>query len=32
MILNRQRTVRLARHPLESFLRKVQNELGFQGE
>ena len=32
MILNRQRTVRLARRPLESFLRKVQNELGFQGE
>ena len=32
MILNRQRTVRLARRPLESFLRKVQNELGFRGE
>ncbi len=28
MILNRQRAVRLARRPLESFLRRVKNELG----
>ncbi len=28
MILNRQRAVRLARPPLESFLRRVKNELG----
>jgi probable rRNA maturation factor len=27
---NRQRAVRLARRPLESFLRRVQKELGFQ--
>jgi probable rRNA maturation factor len=27
---NRQRAVRLARRPLESFLRRVQNEAGFQ--
>jgi probable rRNA maturation factor len=31
MILNRQRAVRLARRPLESFLRRVQAEVGFQG-
>ena len=30
MILNRQRAVRVARRPLESFLRQVQDELGFQ--
>jgi ssRNA-specific RNase YbeY (16S rRNA maturation enzyme) len=30
MILNRQKTVRVARRPLESFLRRVQGELGFQ--
>jgi len=30
MILNRQRSVRVARRPLESFLRRVQAELGFQ--
>ena len=30
MIVNRQRTVRLARPPLESFLRRVKKELGFQ--
>ena len=30
MVLNRQRAVRLARRPLESFLRQVQDELGFQ--
>ncbi len=30
MILNRQRAVRLARGPLESFLRCVQEEMGFQ--
>ena len=30
MILNRQRAVRLARRPLERFLRRVQDELGFQ--
>src|SRR2546425_10837366 len=29
MIVNRQRAVRLARRPLESFLRRVKNELGF---
>jgi len=28
MILNRQRAVRLARRPLESFLRRVRDELG----
>jgi len=28
MIVNRQRAVRLARRPLESFLRRVKNELG----
>jgi probable rRNA maturation factor len=28
MILNRQRAVRLARRPLETFLRRVQKELG----
>ncbi len=28
MILNRQRALRLARPPLESFLRRVKNELG----
>ena len=27
--MNRQRAVRLARRPLESFLRRVKNELGF---
>ena len=31
MILNRQRAVRLARRPLESFLRRAQEEVGFQG-
>jgi probable rRNA maturation factor len=30
MILNRQSSVRVARRPLESFLRRVQGELGFQ--
>ena len=30
MILNRQRAVRLARRPLESFLRRVKSELGLQ--
>src|SRR5260370_33565640 len=30
MIVNRQRAVRLARRPLESFLRRVKNELGFE--
>ena len=30
MILNRQRTARLARRPLELFLRRVWNELGFE--
>ena len=30
MILNRQRAVRLARGPLESFLRRVQNELSLK--
>jgi probable rRNA maturation factor len=30
MILNRQRSVRVARRPLESFLRRVQGQLGFQ--
>ena len=30
MILNRQRGVRLARPPLESFLRRVKNELGLE--
>jgi probable rRNA maturation factor len=30
MILNRQRAVRLTRPPLESFLRRVQEEVGFQ--
>jgi probable rRNA maturation factor len=30
MILNRQRAVRLARPPLESFLRRVNNELGLE--
>ncbi len=30
MIVNRQRAVRLARGPLESFLRCVQEEVGFQ--
>jgi probable rRNA maturation factor len=30
MILNRQRAVRLARRPLESFLRRVKNELGLK--
>jgi probable rRNA maturation factor len=29
MILNRQRAVRLARRPLETFLRRVQEEVGF---
>jgi len=32
MILNRQRGVRLARPPLESFLRRVKNELGLEEE
>ena len=31
MILNRQRAVRLARRPLESFLRRAQQEVGIQG-
>ncbi len=31
MILNRQRAVRLARRPLESFLRRAQEEVGIQG-
>jgi probable rRNA maturation factor len=31
MILNRQRAVRLARRPLESFLRRAQVAVGFQG-
>ena len=31
MILNRQRAVHVARRPLESFLREVQDEVGFQG-
>jgi len=31
MILNRQRAVRLARRPLESFLRRAQEAVGFQG-
>jgi probable rRNA maturation factor len=31
MILNRQRAVRLARRPLESFLRRAQEEVGFLG-
>ena len=30
MILNQQRAVRLARRPLEHFLRRLQKELGFQ--
>jgi probable rRNA maturation factor len=30
MILNRQRTVRVARRPLESFLRRAKNELGLE--
>jgi rRNA maturation RNase YbeY len=30
MIVNRQRAVRLARRPLESFLRRVKSELGLQ--
>jgi probable rRNA maturation factor len=30
MMVNRQRAVRLARGPLESFLRRVQEEVGFQ--
>jgi probable rRNA maturation factor len=30
MILNRQRSVRVARRPLESFLRRVQGQLGLQ--
>jgi probable rRNA maturation factor len=30
MILNQQRAVRLARHPLEHFLRRVQREFGIQ--
>src|SRR5258708_37721688 len=30
MILNRQRAVRLARGPLESFLRRAKNELGLE--
>ena len=29
--MNRQRAVRLARRPLESFLRRVKSELGLQG-
>ncbi len=29
MILNRQREVRVARRPLESFLRRLKHELGF---
>ena len=31
MIVNRQRAVRLARRPLESFLRRAQEAVGFQG-
>jgi probable rRNA maturation factor len=31
MILNRQRTARLARRPLELFLRRVWHELGLEG-
>ena len=31
MILNRQRAVRLARRPLESFLRRAQEAVGFLG-
>jgi probable rRNA maturation factor len=31
MILNRQRAARLARRPLELFLRRVGDELGFEG-
>jgi probable rRNA maturation factor len=31
MIVNRQRAVRLARRPLESFLRQVKKELGLEG-
>jgi len=31
MILNRQRAVRLARRPLELFLRRVGDELGLEG-
>jgi probable rRNA maturation factor len=31
MILNRQRTARLARRPLELFLRRVWDELGLEG-
>jgi probable rRNA maturation factor len=31
VIENRQRAVRLARRPLEAFLRRVQDELGLQG-
>jgi probable rRNA maturation factor len=30
MIVNRQRAVRVARPPLESFLRRVKNELGLE--
>jgi probable rRNA maturation factor len=30
MILNRQKSVRVARRPLESFLRRVQGQLGLQ--
>lgn len=30
MILNQQRAVRLARRPLEMFLKRLQRELGFQ--
>lgn len=32
MIVNRQRAARLARPPLESFLRRVRNELGLEEE
>jgi probable rRNA maturation factor len=32
MIVNRQRAARLARPPLESFLRRVRNELGLDEE
>ncbi len=31
MILNRQRSVRVARRPLERFLRRVKRELGLSG-
>lgn len=31
MILNRQRAVRLARGPLEAFLRRLKRELGLEG-